>query len=198
MRYILTGLLLLILSPSWCQFDQLNQTIAASPKYDSAKIHSIQQLKTSSSNIKDDNLPARFDATLCLYESYKVFNYDSAFTYARQLQELARQLGDPNRITYARVKMGFCLLSAGMFKETLDSLNKIDVHTAPDSIQAEYYSLMGRYYYDLGDFDNDRYNTPAYTQRAGLYIDSALALYPQSSFSHSYYKGLKELKDNKP
>jgi len=207
MRKLLTGFLLLVLSTALSQTNQdhinllllqLNQAIEASPKYDSAKVRTIEQLKTAFASVKKDNSPAVFDASLRLYEEYKVFNYDSAFTYARQLQTTALQIGDPARITYARLKLGFCLLSSGMFKETLDSLNKINIQGAPDSLQAEYYSLMGRYYYDLGDFDNDRYNTPSYTRKGNLYMDSALQLYPPGSFSNSYYKGLTAIKSNRP
>ncbi len=94
----------------------------------------------------------------------------------------------------ARLKIGFCLLSSGMFKETLDSLNKINISGAPDSIKAAYYALTGRFYYDLGDFDNDSYYTPAYTEKGNRYMDSALMLYPPASFEYAYYRGLKEIK----
>jgi hypothetical protein len=33
---------------------------------------------------------------------------------------------------------------------------------------------MGRYYYDLGDFDNDGYNTPTCVRKGSASIDSAL------------------------
>jgi tetratricopeptide (TPR) repeat protein len=205
MRQILTGFLLLALSPAWCQnsqstinnlLHQLNQAIDATPRYDAAKRTAIHQLWFNATAARSDN--EKFDATLRLYQEYKVFNYDSAFTYARQLQETALRLGDPNRITYARLKLGFCLLSSGMFKETHDCLTQIDIRNAPDSLQAEYYALMGRYYYDLGDFDNDRYNTPGYTTKGNSYMDSALHLYPKGTFSGNYYKGLKEIKSGRP
>jgi len=198
MRQILTGLLLLVLSPAWCQnirnshsaidslLHQLNLAIEAAPRYDETKKAAIQPGNTDS-----------FDAALRLYEEYKVFNYDSAVDYARALIRIADPLGEPY-ITSARLKLGFCLLSSGMFKETLDCLSKISIRNAPDSLQAEYYALMGRYYYDLGDFDNDRYNTPAYTKTGNAYMDSALHRYPQGSFSYSYYKGLKEIKSGQP
>ncbi|HEY4287195.1 MAG TPA: DUF6377 domain-containing protein [Puia sp.] len=207
MRNILTGILLLALSSAWCQnspdntsilLPRLNQAIEASPKYDASKDKTIEELRKALVGIKKDDLTTLFDGLHRLYEEFKVYNYDSAFNYARQLQETALQLGDPNRITFARLKLGFCLLSSGMFKETHDSLNKICIHGAPDSLQAEYYSLMGRYYYDLGDFDNDRYNTPAYTQKGNLYIDSALQLFPKGTFNYSYFKGLREIKTNHP
>lgn len=176
--------------------NRLNQAIEASPRYDSAKVHTIRQLTADLAATPRSDLHALFNGCLKLYEEYKVFNYDSGFSYARQLQATALELSDPNLTTYARLKLGFCLLSSGMFKETLDSLNKIDIHGAPDSLQAEYYALKGRYYYDLGDFDNDAYNTPAYTLRGNLYMDSALQLYPTGSFSHSYYTALREIKIN--
>ena len=124
---------------------RLNHAIDISASYDSAKYRSIQRLRMALTSTDKNNLPARFDGCLRLYEEYKVFNYDSAFTYARQLQATALQLGDPVRTTYARLKLGFCLLSSGLFKETLDSLQKISIHGAPDSLQAEYYALMGRF-----------------------------------------------------
>jgi hypothetical protein len=176
---------------------QLDRAIEAAPKYDADKLGSIDQLKTSLAMSRKDDLPVLFNGYRQLYEAYKVFNYDSAFTYARQLQATALQLGDPARITDARLQLGFCLLSSGLFKETLDSLKKIDLKGAPDSLQAEYYSLIGRYYYDLGDFDNDSYNTPDYIRKGNTYMDSALQRKPSVSFQYSYYKGLKEIKSGR-
>jgi hypothetical protein len=176
---------------------ELDQAIEASPRYDADKLTSISQLKTALAQSKKDDLPTLFNGYGQLFEAYKVFNYDSAFAYARQLQSTALLLGDPIRITNARLKLGFCLLSSGLFKETLDSLGKIHVQGAPDSLQAEYYSLIGRYYYDLGDFDNDGYNTPDYTRKGNAYMDSALKLYSPASFQYSYYKGLKKIKSGR-
>jgi hypothetical protein len=204
MRRLLTGLLLLTLSTTaWCQdlaanqFHELDLAIEASPKYDEAKRISIEQRKNSFIAGKKTDLPSLFTFYGQLYEEYKVFNYDSAFSYARQLQATALQLGDPSRIVHARLKLGFCLLSSGLYKETLDSLDKIDTRGAPDSLRAEYYSLMGRYYYDLGDFDNDAYNTPAYNRKGNDYMDSALQLYPVGSAQHNYYTGLKAIKSGR-
>jgi hypothetical protein len=185
--------LLLLIRTARCQDNNnnglaaLNKAIDSAPQYDANKQEIIIQYRNSPKN-------DRFDYYLRLYEEYKVFNYDSAFSYARDLQAAALQLHDPAKIIYARLKLGFCLLSSGLFKETLDSLREIHIIGAPDSLQAEYYALMGRYYYDLGDFDNDSYNTPAYTLKGNAYMDSALRLYPPGSFNGSYYKGLKDIK----
>jgi len=174
--------------------NELNQAIEAAARYDQEKLKNIEVIKRSFADNKNEDLPLLLSRYLQLYEEYKVFNHDSAFHYARKLQEIALQLGDPSRIVSARLKLGFSLLSSGMFKETLDSLNKINTSGAPDSLRAEYYALMGRYYYDLGDFNNDTYYTPAYTEKGNRYMDSALQLYSRSSFQYSYFKGLKEIK----
>jgi len=174
--------------------EELNQAIESSAKYDTAKEKEIAQFKTAFVQSNRNDALSRFTAYFTLYEEYKVYNYDSAFHYARKLQEAAIELGDHNRIVFARLKLNFCLLSSGLFKETLDSLNKIDITGTPDHIKAEYYALVGRYYYDLGDFDNDTYNTPAYISKGNTYMDSALQLYPSVSFNYFYFKGLKDIK----
>lgn len=198
---MLQGLFWLILSvTARCQeyavnsLSDLNQAIESSSTYDAAKERSLDQLKRAFTASNNTDLPSLFNKYLQLYEAYKVFNYDSAFDYARKLQETALQIGDNSRIIYARLKVEFCLLSSGLFKETMDSLNKINIGGAPDSIRAEYYALLGRYYYDLGDFDNDSYNTPAHTRKGNIYMDSSLQFYPRGSFSYSYFKGLMNIK----
>jgi hypothetical protein len=201
----LTGLLLILSLAARCQNNtpltpnDLNQAIEASPQYDAKKERTIALLRSDLIASNPNDLDLLFRRCEPLYEEYKVFNYDSAFYYARKLLETALHLGAPSRIVYARLKTSFCLLSSGMFKETLDSLREIDIHSAPDSMKAEYYALMGRYYYDLGDFDNDAYNTPLYIAKGNQYMDSALQLYPSGSFFSIYYKGLKEIKSgNRP
>jgi hypothetical protein len=173
---------------------RLDRAIEASPRYDSAKLLEIARLKIPLTAAATGDLPALYAHYDALCEAYKVFNYDSAFSYARQLQATAFRIGDPTRILSARLRLDFCLLSAGLFKETLDSLDKIHIQGAPDSLEADYYALVGRYYYDLGDFDNDGYNTPDYIRKGNNYMDSALRLYPPGSFNYAYYTGLSQIK----
>ncbi|HXB95426.1 MAG TPA: DUF6377 domain-containing protein [Puia sp.] len=176
---------------------KLNQTLEATAKYDSIKYSNIRSERITLETTSKNDLPALYLAYLRLYEEYKVFIYDSAFGYARKLQSTALLLNDPVKTADARLKLSFCLLSSGLFKETLDSLRKIGANPLPDSLRAEYYSLMGRYYYDLGDFDNDDYNTPAYIRIGNTYMDSALRLYPPGSFPYAYYSGLRDMKSGR-
>jgi hypothetical protein len=197
---LLLGLLLTLSLAVQCQKNavatlaDLNQAVERSSQYDAEKERTIGLLKSDLVATNPADLELLFHRYQPLYEEYKVYNYDSAFHYAGNLLRTALRLNSPSLIVYARLKTGFCLLSSGMFKETLDTLKEVSITGAPDSLKAEYYSLMGRYYYDLGDFDNDAYNTPVYTALGNKYIDSALRLYPPASFSAVYYTGLKAIK----
>lgn len=180
------------------QLQELSAAIRDVAQFDARKQHSIDSIKQRLAQARPGDLPGQYALYKSLYEAYRLFQYDSSYHYARKLRETALQLNDTARLMYARIKLGFSLLSSGMYKETLDSLAGVNTRLLPDSGKAEYYALMGRYYYDLGDFDNDRYHTPVYNVLGGRYLDSALTLLAPSTWEAVYYRGLKELKaDNK-
>ncbi|PSL49412.1 hypothetical protein CLV51_101744 [Chitinophaga niastensis] len=168
---------------------ELNRTMEKSATYDSIKLRGIDSIKRSLTRAASNDLPLRFHIYQQLYEAYKVFSFDSAFVYARQLQQLAEEMHDPVRITYAKVKLGYILLSSGMFTETSSFVNTIDVTGMPDSIRTEFYLMKGRLYFDLADYNQDKYYTPSYIHMGSTYIDSALQLIPVNSFEYKYNRG---------
>jgi hypothetical protein len=103
-------------------------------------------------------------------------------------------MNDPVREDQARLKLVFSLLSAGLFKEASDSLARIAGATLPLELKIEYYQLMGRFYYDVADFDNDQHHSPGYVQQGNSYIDSALALSETTSFQYAYFCGLRDIR----
>jgi len=113
---LLLGLLLAFSLTAYCQnhppltLNDLDQTIEAAPRYDAEKSRNIELLKKDLLTSGPDDKELLFRRYQPLYEEYKVFNYDSAFFYARKLQETALLLNDPVRIVYARLKTGFSLL----------------------------------------------------------------------------------------
>ncbi len=197
-RVIIICLLLMLTSAriygQAAQQQQLNNTIEHVPQYDARKQQRIDSLKRLLANTPAADLTGRFNLHTLLYEEYKLFQYDSSYHYARRLWETSRLSNDTGRLMYAKIKLAFSLLSSGMYKEAYDSLSTVNAKVLPDSSKAEYYALMGRYYYDLGDFDNDRYHTPVYNILGSKYMDSALALLPPVTYQAAYYRGLKELK----
>ena len=171
----------------------LNHVIASADEYDAhkqASIRAIHRSVSSSSPIE------RFNGYHQLFDAYKVYKYDSAYLYAQKQYEMARELRNDTLINMARIDLSFSLLSAGMYKETQETLDSVNIRTLSDSAKAEYYALMGRFYYDLGDFDKDLNYTPGYTQKGNTFMDSTIALSPASSFDLPYYQGLKDIKSN--
>src|SRR5690348_863993 len=175
-------------------FETLRNTIESSPKYDAEKIAEINALKLSLQFSPKNDLKRQYQIIRSLYEQYKTFNYDSGFLYVRRLQQLSYQMQRPELAEDAKIKLSFILVSGGLFKNAFDTLHSVSLAGLPDSIKADYYALMGRYYYDLSDYNNDKYFTPAYYKLGNLYIDSSLLYYQPSSFEYDYYKGLKDLK----
>lgn len=172
---------------------ELNKEMAKSAVYDSVKLQGIDSIKHLWHAAGNDPVQ---QYRLCqqLYNAYKVFNFDSAFIYAQQLQQLAGQLHDPVLITSARIKLGYVLLSSGMFTETAAFVNAIDATDTPDSIRIEFYLMKSRLYFDLADYNQDKYFTPSYIKQASLYIDSALHLMEPGTFEYRYNKGLQLFK----
>jgi len=169
--------------------NNLNETIHASAKYDLDKIKRIEKLKETL-HLRQDP----FESYLKLYEEYSIFNYDSAYNYAKKMEDVAVQQNNPSRIAYSKIKLSFILLSSGMFKEVFDAVNKISLNDLDSVQRAEYYTMMARCYYDLADYDKDRVYAPSYNQQGHDYVDSSLLLFPDTSFSYIYYSGLKNVR----
>ena len=170
---------------------RLDSAIAAVPQYDQDKIKKINALHGEL--LKNPGLPL-YDHYLELYKEYNIFNYDSAYTYARRMQQMAFQQKNESLIAYAKIKMGFILLSSGMFKEVFDTLGTIDLNVLAPDQKAEYYTLMARSYYDLADYDHDDFYAPMHNIKGNQYLDSSLKLFNPASFEYIYYNGLKNIR----
>ncbi len=161
--------------------------------YVEAKLERIERLKNTLAGTEPRDLEKRFDIYNGLYHQYKTFIYDSAFQYADKLVRTAYQLRDPVKISYARVKLGFILISSGMFKETFDSLKRVEVKYLVDSTRIDYYRLLSRAYSDLSIYNNDQHYRNFYVDLDQRYLDSALSISPQGSYNYYYLGGVKNI-----
>lgn len=174
---------------------QLNQIIAHKTELVDAKLARLHQLHEALENRTGQTDERRFSILQELSNEYKTFIYDSAFNNITKMQQVAYRTKDTVKIAYAKIQLGLVLLSSGMFKETLDSLVNFNVNKLPDSIKIDYYFVLARAYYDLGDFDKDRYYAPQYVKLGTDYIDSARNLCAPESYTYLYLTGLKNLKN---
>ena len=174
--------------------NELNNAIQQSPAYDNKKLGEIAQLKRQGAGILKTDLSGQYKINLKLYDAYKYYNYDSAFSYTKKLRSYAEYKLDTTLVADARIKQVFILLSGGLFKETFDSLNVLNVQGVSNNVKADFYALKARCYYDLADFAADGFHTASYYSKANECMDSALTLYPINTFEYVYYSGLKNLK----
>ena len=174
---------------------ELSKTIPLSARYDTARTREISRLQQSL-NTPGRSLAVVFDRQEKIYEQYKTFKYDSAYSYAIRLIGIAREMQDASHLIAAQLKLSFILLSAGLYKETYDSLYSLTNQPIPDSLKGEYYTLWGRYYYDMAGYANDHYHSVDYDKKGNQYLDSALTFFAPRSFEYIYYSGLKSFKQN--
>src|SRR5690349_23912758 len=173
---------------------KLDEVIGHRQEYVLQKMSRINELKAQLVNSRAE---IRYYLYAQICDEYKTFIYDSAFIYVRKLQQEAYRSHDPSKIAFAKVKLGFILLSSGMFNEALDSLLTVNQHRIGDSVKIEFYSVVARTYYDLVDFNRDPYFTERYTKLGNHYVDSALVLCDTTSNQFFSLRAMKYLRMEK-
>lgn len=171
----------------------LKHEISIQDTYITAKEERIRGLRRALKGVSPADYPRKFELCNELYHEFKTFVNDSAFRYARQLITLSRQLDDPARMGYAHLKLGFTLLSAGMFKETFDTLRTVDVKVLHDTSAVDYYRLQARAYADVMIFNNHDYFLDVYRRYYRDYLDSALQRCTHGSYQYYQISILKDL-----
>ena len=199
MRSFLPALLLVLLSH--CAFSSvpasrvdsimrvLKNELANRKDYDDKKEIRIRKLKEKLAATSANNYNGRYDLCEQLYEEYKVYQFDSAYVYTQKLLNISIAANDVAKVNNTKIKLGFILLSSGMFKESFECLNQIDSRLLSDKSKLEYYSTKSRAYSDLAEYNSDK-NYALYDQSQAIkLIDSAIALTPEKSFDRLYYTG---------
>lgn len=131
---------------------------------------------------------ARFSLYRDLYSEYKVFQFDSAYSYAIRMYQTA--LGDTAqraRLTLARIALMECYNSVGLFKEADDMLRAISVNTIPPEELAAFYSICMCYYRNMSSYAGA--SSPlgrAYADSLALYAEKTYEAAPVGSFDRRH------------
>ncbi len=176
-------------------YNELDIAIAKKQEYSQQKIQRIESLTNLLHNSANLNFIIQDGIYNELYNEYRSFNYDSAFMYSMHLLKNAYASKSKILINKARIKVGFILLSAGLFKETLDTLDNVKSKSLPDSLQLEYYALLARTYFDMAEYANDNYFRVRYNKIGNTNIDSAISLCKDTSITFLSLNGLKYLRN---
>jgi hypothetical protein len=196
---VLLSIFLLVLLPSYAKCNSsadsllgvLKSEIHKKKFYDDEKDRRIQLLKETLNSTATDNFSARYALCDKLYSEYKDYVFDSAHVYTRKLLMLSSQMHDSPKQYESKIKLGTIQLSWGMFKETFDCLNKIDVHLLPDSVKLRYYELKSTAYSKQASYNTDEFYSSAARKESLKSLDSAVLLAKPESFEK--YKYMAEL-----
>ncbi|MFA6248582.1 MAG: DUF6377 domain-containing protein [Mucilaginibacter sp.] len=171
----------------------LNKILENKEANNKAKFTEIEKIKLEL-KANYSSLPARYNDYQKLFNAYKSFIHDSAYVYCKKLNESAYLLKDNNKINYAKVNMGFVLISAGMFKEGLDTLSKVNTHYLNEKQKFEYLFLQARSHFDIGDFDKIDDYYYHYSAIGLKYCDSILNAHKPNTYEYLSAAGLKALR----
>src|SRR5437588_8573152 len=123
--------------------------------YDGIKGQRLEKLKAKLAATSKTNYIAQYDICGKLYEEYKVYQFDSAYVYTQKLLSISETTRDIPKQNESRIKLSFILLSAGMFKETFDCLNQVNLRLLSDSSQQPFYSIKSLAPPDCSDCNRD-------------------------------------------
>ena len=174
----------------------LDKNLARKEFYTQSKIKKIERLKATLLAKRKGSV-YNYDTYFRIFEEYKTLNFDSAFTYANKIQIEAIRLNDSQKIKQAKINLAFVLLSSGMFKETLEVVNGLNVASLGNREKIEFYILKSRCYYDLSDFNKNKFYTAKYLPLGNELADSALAFSVPGSYDYLFVSGLKNLRNGK-
>ncbi|MDJ1501913.1 DUF6377 domain-containing protein [Xanthocytophaga agilis] len=165
---------------------ELDSIIQKRSTFTVEKQQHIQYLKNL---LTEEDIEGKTRVYQKLYSEYKSFIYDSAFVYAQLLLQTACLQQHPAQINESKLKLSFLLLSSGLLHECLDTLQSIRIEELPDSLQKEYYSQIARAYYDLSDYSQDKYFSPAYHNLGNQYLKKAVLLCKPNTWEYYYFQG---------
>ncbi len=172
----------------------LDASLALKTTFEKAKLNKIDDERIKFYQLNDVEKPARYKQAETLYEEYKSYHFDSAFHYALILNTLAFESADPEKIASSKIRMGFILLSSGLFKEAIDTMLTVEVSGISHPLRIEYYSNLGRMYHDLSDYNKSPYYTPIYNQKGNEYLEKAIQLIEPGSVRYLMLRGAEQLK----
>ena len=179
--------------------DELDKTIDRREQFNKAKERRIADLKTGLTGMED---PVRkFHIYNQLFEEYKIYQYDSAYFYARRLESLAKSLrggvenNDFNAIASSALLC--CFKSVGFFNEAVEIINGFNPSGVSDGVLASFYILCASTWQNLSSYVEGLPDLQEKYDSLKLeYYDLAIAYSEKDSFEYAWISLERELAGN--
>ncbi|MCW3788887.1 DUF6377 domain-containing protein [Plebeiibacterium sediminum] len=179
-RFITTLFTLLFLNQTWCfsqlpgplleEVKELEQFYAERKIFDTKKVTEINLLKEQILNFDGPDVE-KYELYKQLYLLYFSFKNTEAYNCALSMQKLANSIKLEDLQIESQLFKADILLCSGLFNETFDVLNNIQL-TKDIKYIGEYYKIKARLYGDLKIYNSLPDYNQQYTQLNERYADS--------------------------
>jgi cell division protein FtsL len=163
----------------------LDKTVDNYQIYSNQKEEKLDQFKALLKQASTDN--QRYDICGKLYDEYSSYKSDSALIYARKKLQIAERLNDKRSLTDSRLNLASIMGIAGMYKESMDILNKININETPD-LKAYYFHIYRTVYGFMADYAASSQDKIRYEEVTAAFRDSLLIVNAKNSGPHVMVK----------
>lgn len=162
---------------------ELDRTIDNRWRYEQEKLQKIDRLKEELA--KTDEPLVRMEYYSALFDQYKNYQYDSAFVYAKLLEQSA--VGEYK--AKAQIALLHCFKSVGFFYEAVEVIKAFNPEGIPPSLCAEFYFLCAETWQSLSSYvsGSDILSAEYDAQRLACY-NKVLEYAEESSYCYGYAK----------
>ncbi|WP_313266381.1 DUF6377 domain-containing protein [Sphingobacterium sp.] len=160
----------------------LDKAIAQRTQFSDKKEQHLKELKQAFHH--SGNLPDKFRYADKLFDAYKHYNLDSAIAAARTKLSLAQQLQDRQLVFQSQMNIAEIMGKMGIYKETFDSMAKIDKSKLGKDQWGYYYHLYHSIYtllFNNALLDDEK---KQYNALISHYKDSLLQVYDAQSIAY--------------
>ena len=178
--------------------DSLDRTISNKGYFVQRKLNRIGALKERYEGLEGRKPDGEQRAVLAgLSREYLTFRFDSALRYSGALIRSSYRSGNPDAIALAKTDFANILISAGMFKEAMDTLQSLELQGLNKQARAEIYKVLARGAFDMESFAQSAYYANLHRESGMAYYDSAMACYPPRSVDYLSIEAQKMIKTGK-
>ena len=158
----------------------LDQTIEMHSSFMQSKELRIKSLKKISG--KTDISPEeKYAINSLLYKEYLKYNFDSALNYINLNLKIATEINNPEWIIETKFQLSDILSASGLYIETLNILESIDIRKLSLNQKLDYYASYQRVNAELGMYTGLKENSSRYFGMANEYRDTLLASLDKNS-----------------
>lgn len=162
----------------------LDHEIAASKsEYQLRKENVLVNSMKACEEAADDTV--KFKACSDLFRDYLNFQSDSAYMYARRMENLSDKASDPKWRALAQSALITCYARTGFFNEGMEIIESIDAALLPTDERMDYYynaaSMLGKMEDMVGPGSD---LSEKYRQRRSAFYDSIIEKTAPKSFRH--------------